>query len=234
MSLPGLVTGMPGMRARVSAIHRIVFRGGQWVFDFAGGRIIDGTKARDPGNTPDVDVLRAGLLMGKLATGGKYAPSVIAVTTGAYTSGGTTLAVRPAGAAEIARRVGVSGAATLKAIGPPSAAGTVVATPVTYSAVNTTTGDVTVTSLGVNKVAGTLITAADGSENPVTFIPDGYGLKVTDTDGVSQDTPFPEVPIGGLVDSSQLLPAWPSDTALQAWIVAALKTYGLFAFDHQF
>ena len=42
-----------------------------------GGTTIQGANSRDPGNTGYVDTLRAGLLMGKITTGGRYAPSII-------------------------------------------------------------------------------------------------------------------------------------------------------------
>ncbi len=234
--MPGIspVTGLPGLRARQSATHGIIFRQGTPYF-LAGGKLIDGAASRDPGNTP-IWVLRPGLLMGKITATGLYAPSIIGVITGAYTSGGTTLTVTAAQAAEIARRVGSSGTATLNAIGPPTANGTLATTAVTYSAVNTTTGVITVTSLGVNKVAGTLLTAADGSQTPITMIPDGYGTKVVDDALLSVTVPFEEVPIAGVILSSLLLPVWPSDTSIQAWIRTSLSTAsaGKFIFDDQY
>lgn len=233
MSQPGYVPGLPGMRTAVQAAHRIVFRQGDWTSDLAQGKIINGSLSRDSGNTGDLGVLRPGMLMGKITATGKYAPSIIGVMQSAYTSGGTELTVSVAQAVEIVRRVGSSGAGTLKAIGPPSANGTVAATSVTYSAIDTTTGIITVTSLGVNKVAGTFITAADGSETPLTVIPDGYGITVLDVDNTTAlDVPFPAFPIAGVITSSQLLPVWPSDTSIRAWIVAGLNTYGQFVFDH--
>lgn len=225
-----LIPGMPGFRTAKRATHRTAFDGGRWESYLPGGKIIDGSKSRDPGNSPDVNVLRAGTLMGKITASGKYAPTVLGEIA-AYTSGGTELTVSAASAAEIARRVGSSGTGTLKAVGPPTAAGTVAATAVTFSAVNTTTGVITVTSLGVDKVAGTLITAADGSETPITLIPDGYGVLVTDGDGTSIDVPFAHLPIGGVIQDAQLLP-WPADLSTRAWIRAGLSTHsgGKFVF----
>jgi len=201
----------------------------------AQGRLIDGTKSRDPGNSPDVGVLRAGLLMGKITTGGLYAPSVYGVFASAYTSGGTTLNVGIPGAVELARRLGQSG--TLNAIGPPTANGTNAVTSVTFSAVNVATGDITVSSLGVNKVAGTLLTPSDGSEVPIAFIPDWeYPLQVIDQDGISiAAVDFPKLPVAAVIDSPQLLP-WPSDTSIQAYIVASLNgaSGGQFVFSHRY
>lgn len=240
--LGNYVGGMPRIGSRVNVSHRIVFRG-QPEWYLPGGRIISGACSRDPGNT-DVTILRPGLLMGKittvvnsLGTVGLYAPSVLGATTGAYTSGGTTLNVSAAVAAEIVRRVGSSGTGTLKALGPPTAAGTVVATAITYSAVNTSTGDITVTSLGVNKVSGTLITPADGSEDMLTLIPDGWGERVVDSldNTTSQDQPFPYFPIGGVIYAAQIV-NWPADTAIRQWIADKLSrtSGGKFMFDYTY
>lgn len=231
MSLPGYVPGLPGVRATKTATHRIIFRQGDWTSDLAGGRIIDGSKSRDSGNTGDLDVLQPGLLMGKITASGKYAPSIVGVIQSAYTSGDLSFTVTAAQAVEIQRRVGSSG--TLKAIGPPSAAGTVATTSVTYSAINTTTGVITCSDLGVNKIVGTLIGVGDGSETPITLIPDGYGIKVTDVDNTTNlDVPFAQMPIAGVITATQVLPVWPSDTSLEAWINTSLNTYGKFVLDY--
>jgi hypothetical protein len=215
---------MPGLRAAKGASHRIVFRDGVIDGWLSQGKIIDGGQSRDPGNTGDVNVLRAGLLMGKISSSGKYAPSFVGAITGAYTSGGTTLNVGAAVAAELDRLLGQSGTAEMVAIGPPSANGTVAVTNVTHSQINTSTGDITVSSLGVNKVAGTLLAVNDGRLYPLSMIPDGFGYNVFDADGsTAVDIPFEKFPIAGVIDSSQLLPVWPSDTSIQAWIWSYLS-----------
>lgn len=222
--------GMPGIGTEKVAKHRVVAADGYLDF-LPAGLIFDGTKTRDPDNPDDVTRLRAGLLLGIVTASGKLANTVLGALTGAYTSGGTTLTVSAAQAAEIVRRVGTSG--TLNAIGPPAAAGTVATTSVTFSAVNTTTGDITVTSLGVNKIAGTFITDTDGSQNPRTFLPDGWEL-INPADGT--DFPCSKVPISGNVDASNLLP-WPSDTSLKAWIRSQLNDptgFGQFVFTEQY
>ena len=222
--------GMPGVGAEKVAKHRTVAADGYLDF-LPAGKIVDGTKTRDPDNPTDVTRLRAGLLLGIVTATGKLANAVLGTLQGAYTSGGTTLTVTAAQAAEIVRRVGASG--TLKAIGPPSAAGTVATTSVTFSAVNTSTGDITVTSLGVNKIAGTFLTDTDGSETPRTFLPDGWEM-VNPADGT--DFPLDKVPVSGNVDGSNLLP-WPSDTSLRAWVRSMLNDptgFGQFVFTEQY
>ncbi len=232
------IYGLPGMRAARATAERIIFK--QYGdLDLAGGKYIDGSQSRDPGNDPDVQTLRCGMLMGRItaATFGTvdmYAPSIIGITSGAYTSGGTSLTVSPAQAAELIRVVGQSGTAELVAIGPPTANGTLAITDITHSAIVAATGVLTVTSLGVDKVAGTFIAVKDGRQIPRTFIPDGSGLRVTDADGLSITREFPEVPVAGLVISANFLPGWPSDTSLQAWIRDSLNTYGRYIFDSSF
>jgi len=233
MSLPGYVPGMPGMRTAQSAAHRIVFYQGNWDSDLGLGRIIDGSKSRDSGNTGDLDVLRPGVLMGKVTASGKYAPSIIGVTTGAVSATGTSVTVSAAQAVELVRRVGATG--TIRLVGPPSAAGTVATFTETYSSVNTTTGVITCSSLNADLIAGSFVCADDGSYLPLTLIPDGYGVKVTDTDGSTNlDVPFAPFPIAGVITSSQLLPAWPSDTSLQEWVRDKLNLYGKYVFNHGF
>lgn len=186
---------------------------------------VDGTLSGNALNTPYVWLLQAGLLLGKVTASGKYAASVLGVTTVAYTSGGTSLTVSAATAAELVRRIGSSGSAAFNVVGPPTAAGTVAVTAVTYSAVNTTTGVVTVTSLGVDKVTNSLVTAADGSGTPTTIVCDHWGLKVIDALNTTRADVFDaELYCGkGIVDETKLL-NWPADTSTQAWIKAGLRT----------
>jgi hypothetical protein len=151
--------------------HRTVSRQGFWDF-IANGGVVDGTKSRDQGNTDDVALLRPGLLMGKVTTGGKWAPSAFGLTAAAYASG-TSMTLSVAAATELNRRVGASG--TFKVTGPPSAAGVVRTTTVTYSAVNTTTGVATITALGANQVEQINIAPASTAGN--------LQLTVQKTDG---------------------------------------------------
>lgn len=111
--------------------------------------IISGSTSRDPENTGDVQYLQAGLLLGKITSGGKYAPSIIGTLNGDYdaSSQTTSLTVTAGTAVEIVRRIGATG--TFKMTGPPTAGGTVQTATVTYSAVNQTTGVITITSLAV-------------------------------------------------------------------------------------
>jgi hypothetical protein len=231
MSILGFPPGLPGIRTNKAAGHRIIFRGGN-DYDLPGGKIIDGAKSRDTGNTGNLNILRAGLMMGKITASGKYAPSVIGITAGALSATGTTVTVSAAQAVEIVRRVGATG--TLRFVGPPTAAGTVATFTETYSAVNTTTGAITTSGLDADLIAGSFVCANDGTYLPLTFIDDGWGIQVTDIDGTDIDVPFAKVPIQGVVYASQILPAWPSDTSLRAWIRDQVNLAGKFQFDYMY
>lgn len=346
MPLSQNLTGLPGVGSTKTSGDRRVFMSSENGGYLPGGRIIKGSASRDPGNTGDVDVLRAGLLMGKITSGGLYAPAILGVSTEAITGASTTITVSAAVATEIVRRIGATG--TFKFTGPPTASGTVRTVTVTYSAVNTTTGAITVTAIGVADVwtltapagqdagmyqlevttgkgtsaevtavtaalaanaitatvdaalealpnvgaagvaavysdptltltfasalgpvyvrvltdttndggvfeggwaavhtttgvdgrfiAGSFVQPTDGSETILTFIADGDGVRVTDQYGASQDQPFDRLPISGILDASQFLPVWPSDTSLRAHIVSALtaSSGGKFVFNHPF
>jgi hypothetical protein len=220
------ITGLPGRQTERTASYRRIFLTDSGQSFLAPGRYIEGAKSRDPGNTPDVDMLRPGLLMGKVTSGGKYAPSIIGVTTALYTSSGsgnTTVAVSAATAAELVRRVGSTG--TFKLVGPPTANGTVAVQTITYSGVNTSTGAITITAGSANSVAGSWIQPTDGSETILTFIPDGYPLQVTDQDRTtSVDVDFPLLPTGGQIEAAQLL-SYGTDTSLQSRIKTQLRAF---------
>lgn len=213
--------GLPGVRADRDADFRIVCKGDErFTRELA---IIDGSESRDPLNTDYLWNLRAGMLMGKITSGGKYAPSVLGVLTAAFdtdASDPTEMTVSAATATEIVRRIGTSG--TFNLIGPPAAAGVVATTTVTFSAVDTATGAITVTDPGVDKIAGAFIAPTDGSQTPRGVIGNGHGIRVVDEDFDDIDVPFPNMLIGGYLDSSQII-NWPSDTSLQAWVKAALN-----------
>ena len=233
MSLPGYVAGLPRVSTSVTATHRIIFRQGDWLSDLAGGKIISGLYSRDTGNTGDLDVLRAGLLMGKRTSGGLYAPSIIGLSNAAYAAGATTLTLTAAAVTEITRRIGASG--TFRIVGPPGAAGVIAEEEVTYSALPTTT-TATITALNNSYISGSFIMANDGSQDILSVIPDGYGIKVTDTDGTTNlDVPFAQMPIAGVLISANIL-LWPSDASLREWLVSEMSKHGQgkFVFDHHY
>jgi hypothetical protein len=180
--------------------------------------VIDGTKSRDPSNS-NTDVLRAGLLLGK-TSGGKYAPSILGALTSGVAASATTLAVSPATAVEMVRRLGATG--TFKLVGPPTAGGTVATQTVTYTAVNQTSGAITVSALGAASIAGSFIQTSDGSQTIVTLLGNRWGVKVTDVNGNGTDVLEDQLLLAGHVKTANVI-NYPSDTSLIAWVKAALR-----------
>jgi hypothetical protein len=224
------VLGPGGVGTARTARHKTVWRGGSIPIYFPGGRYIDSTKSRDPLNADDVTVLQAGLLMGKITSSGLYAPSILGVTTNAEAIGSTAIEAAAAVVTELVRRVGSTGTFTLT--GPPTANGVVDSETVTYSAASGTT--ITCTALTKAFVAGSFIQPTDGSQTPIAFIGEGYGMPMVEFDGTAAAAvQFPEIPLDAIVVSSQLV-NWPSDTSLRAWIVSRLCDVGggKYIFDH--
>lgn len=155
------IFGPPGYRTTQYYTHKYIFRDGTVGF-WPGGGNIDVTKARDV--LPSADNayhLRPGTFMGKITSSGLYAPAFFGIIQSAITGAATSLTLTAAAATELVRRVGSTGTFTLT--GPPAANGTARQLTVTYSAVNTTTGVVTITALNVNAVhTVNLITAGTG------------------------------------------------------------------------
>lgn len=214
----------PGIASARTARHRALFLQRSETF-LAAGQLIDGAKSRDPSNTESIVNLQIGLMMGKVTSGGLYAPSVLGVTTNAEAVGSTAIEATAAVVTEIGRRIGATG--TFKLTGPPTANGIVETETVTYSGLSGTT--ITCTALTRAFVAGSFIQPTDGSETPRTFIPDieAYGIPVVDRDGNSLSVvDFPKVPISGVVDCSMILPVWPSDTSLRQWIKSRMNDIG--------
>lgn len=238
MSILSQVQGLPGMRAAKTVVQRMVTRGGRIPDILPSGKVLSGACSRDPGNDL-VTRLRAGLLMGKIASVvnslgsvGHYAPSILGVTTNAEAAGSTSIQAAAAVVTELVRRCGASG--TFKLTGPGSAGGTIVTETVTYSAASSV--NITCTAIVNNFIAGSFIQPTDGSEDILTFLPSGAPMMATDFDGTSIAQEFAEVPIGCIIDSDQLLPAWPSDASLQEYIVSRLARDGggHFTFSHKY
>ncbi len=221
--------GRPGIGTAVTAQKGNVSRDGNVTY-FPGGGYIEGTKTRDPFNAASIFSIQAGTLMGKITTGGFYAPTIIGVTSGAYTSGGLGLTVSLASSTEIVRRIGASGTFVLK--GAATAAGTLTTDTVTFSAVDQATGIITISDIGANRIAGSIITDSDGSGTPITVLGDMYPLLIP-TD--SSDVNFPWIPISMIVDVDKIQ-NWPTDATLKTWIKTSMSslTGGKFVFSDTF
>lgn len=171
------VIGLPGQRAPQTATPRMVFYSADRVY-LPGGKYIDGSKSRDTNNGPtDVDRLQAGLLMGKVTSSGFYANWSIDQLTVNYTSG-TSMTIGTSGATELVRRIGSSG--TFVLTGPPVTGYTVRQTTITYSAVNTSTGVITVTApTSANEVQQIDMNGASTGGTLVLVIPKPDGTTAT-------------------------------------------------------
>lgn len=221
MSTPLIAT--PGVRVRGDAERRDILFGLGGNVQEAGGEIVDGALSRDPQNTGDVDTLRAGIMLGRITASGKYAPAILGVSTAALTTVATTLVVSAATATELVRRIGSSG--TFNLTGPPSGAGTVVTQQVTFSAVDTGTGDITITATGTAFISGSFVQAEDGSEIIRLLLKDLFGINVTDQDNLDQDASVILL-IAGQVDVDKIID-YPTDTSLITFVKDALRAVGI-------
>jgi hypothetical protein len=213
---------MPGVYNGRSIEPRNLFASGVPAYFPNVLKAVDGSKSRDTTNSDSVSLLRAGLVLGKITSGGKYAPSILGVTGVLHdTSAVTTVLTLPATTVtEISRRLGASG--TLKLIGPPTAAGTVATETVTYSAIATST-TLTITATTADFAAGSIVAPVDGSEAPSQFVTDQYGLDVLDINGTAIDHPIDllksaDINTDYIVNYSSL------DASVKTWLKAAFRT----------
>ena len=96
---------------------------------------------------------------------------------------------------------------------------------VSYSAINTSTGAITITGLGAAAIAGSFVCPADGSETIKTILGNRWGVKVTDYTGQnSVDVLEEQFLLSGHVRTGALL-NYPTDTSLIAWIKSSLRAY---------
>lgn len=223
--------GMPGVyTGRTYSPRNIFVSGGSetglYVPSF---HAIDGSLSSDAANTP-VSLLRAGLIMGKITTGGKYRPSIIGLTTAALATTDTSLTVDATTATEIARLQGTNSSISLKLIGPPTSGGTVATDDLVVSAASGTT--LTITATGTAFASGSIIAPADGSQTPVTILSDQGGIDVMDMLLNRIDQPLARFLVGGDLLSAQIINLTGGDASTQAWIKTQLKAAGRFTFDN--
>lgn len=234
-SVPGVYTGNT---FQTRNIHRDLSKR-QY---FPSMAIIDSTLTRDIGSTP-VDLLRAGLILGKITTGGKYRNSIIGLTSGAISAATvTSVTVAAATATEFARLIAIAGGnVSARIFGPPSAAGTNAATSITVTAASGTTLTVSSVTLPAY-VDKSLIQPVDGSQTPVTVISEAAGIDVNAIDGSNIDQMvgrflsaadvYSNMIIAGDTDITGL------DASLKTWIKQQLNgggthTRGNWTFDDE-
>ena len=188
------INGAPGVGTGVTATNFPPFldndRGAMWI---DGGRFLD-KSSLDFSNPATPQIHRPGVILGKITSSGKYAATILGVSTAALTTGGTTITVSAAQASAIASRVGSSGTGTLTIAGPPASGGTVATNSLTFSAVNVTTGAITITATGTAYAIGSIIVAADGSQAPIALL-DGpsYGITTLGVYGAVLDQQIPRL-----------------------------------------
>lgn len=229
------LTGTPSVSAVRSSLKRDI----RWaamppLLFLPNAANVDASEARDSLNSDNVAILRNGLEMGKITASGLWAPSFIGTIDTAHTSDvSTTLSSSVATATELNRRVGASG--TFNMTGPPTAGGTVATLQFTYSAINLTTGDITITAEITNFVTGSWIQPEDGSETvkALLFTNDDDGERVVDPIDLTEVDTDINLVIGGMILSVQM-PFWPADAAMRTYLKDALKLNGMFVFDTDF
>jgi hypothetical protein len=218
--------GKPGVLPTYLAVPRELFLANRQFAQYVASPVtIDGTLSSNPQNAPFSWLLFAGTLMGRVTATDKYANSILGTITAAYSATGgstTTLTTDVNTAAEIVRRFGTSG--TFKLTGPPAAGGTVATQVVTYSAVNTTTGAITITALAANAISGAFIQPTDGSENIVTMLCDVWGQKVVDQLNTTRVDVFEAqlLAAGGTINVANIV-NYPTDVSLKAWVKASVR-----------
>ncbi len=230
--------GLPGTKTVREAVpRRVLLQTPDKTHLITGGIIVDGPNSRDLGNVGDFDVLRAGLIMGKLTANGRYAPSVICLITVAYADPALELTVGVDCAKEVQRRLLLLGALpqALKLTGPPAALGVVATQAVNVTAIDTGTGILTVDAIGADSIIGSLVQPADGSETMLGVIPDGTGIPVTNQDDTDVDV-FSNLLRGGQVDADQIVPLDAvTDASLRTFIkITQLNSLGDFSYDEDY
>ena len=215
--------GKPGVVGNyVSQPREVFYSGSQFAQYWAPPVTVDGTASDNPLNYPYDWLLWAGTLMGKIAATGKFANSVMGLSGAAVAAGATTLSTDLNTAREIIRRIGASGA--FKLTGPPAGGGAVATSLVSYTAVNTATGAITIAAAPAACVAGALIQPGDGSETIFSILCETDGLQIVDQLHVNRVDVFTaRLLAGGGTINSGMIVNYPSDPSLRAWIKAALR-----------
>lgn len=176
MAIAPLPLGMPGSVTGDLVTFKTIWMNGAGVYKPGGGFVLT-AGTRDVTNTSGTGILRTGLVMAWNSTTKAYTNFIIGTSSAALTGAGTTLTINAAGATELVRRVGSTGTFTLT--GPEAAAGTVQQRTVTYSAVNTTTGAITITALGTNQVEYVRMNIASTGGNLQLNVSTAAGARVT-------------------------------------------------------
>jgi len=194
---------------------------------FAPPPAIDGTASGNGSNQPYNWLLWAGMVIGKESGSNIFATSIIGQSTVALTTSATTLVTDVGTATELLRRLGGSGTLTLT--GPPTASGVVASATVTYSAVDTTTGHITISETGVAFVSGSWIgpvdgTQLDGSSTVYTLLAEQNGVKVVDQLNTTRVNAYSNrIWTGGGVINTSYIVNYPADSSMKAYLKGAIR-----------
>ena len=219
-------SGKPGVLPSYTATPREIFAANRSFAQFIAAPVtIDGTLSGNALNAPYAWLLFAGTLLGRVTATGKYANSIIGLTSAAYAHGGASNGVLQTDAntaAEVLRRVGPAG--TLQITGAAPSGGALVTETITYTAVNTTTGQIAITPGTADLNAGALIQPTDGSQTPVTLICDAYGVRVADPlSGQRLDTFDAQLLAAGGTINTFVIVNYPPDGSVKAYLKSSLR-----------
>lgn len=222
---------LPGIGTTYTAAFRTVLKTETGAMYLPGGMIIDGSQTRDITNTGYEYVIQAGMIFGRQSNG-LLAPSIIGKVSTTANASATSITLTAASAVELARRIGTSGDFIAYAI--DSTNGQVIQEAVRFSAVNTTTGVVTVEAIQNAIPANSLIAPNDSSRLPVCILGDGSGISVYDALNTAIDVQLAKPLIAGFVDASQLY-LWPSTSdELRRFLKDLINKTCNFIFDDNF
>ena len=231
---------VPGVGTTKTAQYRQILWSADDVQFVPGGVVVDGSISRDPGNTNWEQGTAGRALLGQVTSSNKYAPPRSArCLPPTATARATQLTVDPATAVELARRIQSAGGSSFNLTGPAATGGTVQTLAVSFSAIDTTTGVVTITPLGSTGLfaAGSLVQPVDGSQTILGILGEPWGLLVTDAENraINLDVRCGRLVIGGKIDPALLID-YPADPAIRAWLKSQLRanTGGTFIFRDDF
>ena len=175
----GTQQGTPGVGAAVFAAPRqSMYSRIEGLTEFPLPIIVTGSLVYNKYNLPYYWLLYAGTPIGKLSASSNYAPSIIGLTSAALGGSQTTLNTDVGTAAALNYRVGSSGTFTLT--GANVAGGTARPLTVTYSAINLTSGAITITATATGAVS-----AVNQINSLVTVDSTGSGTFTLTVEGIT-------------------------------------------------
>lgn len=227
------IAGLPGIKTSRTATPRDVLMTDQGVVLRPSSLVIESGEARDPDNTGNVDVLRGGLILSRNDTGGAYVSTIIGLTGASISGTGTSLTLTTQAATELLRRYGTSGTAEFAIIGSTAGgSGDEDEVPtmevLDHSAINTSSGVVTISAITNGFPSGSLIIAGEAVQNEANgqlthtyVLIDRWGIKVTDEDGNSITTALAQPLESGMLNTARII-NYPANIVMKRWLKSEL------------